>query len=92
MEEEVGKYVGQGVGSGILKEMPNVIKEVDQAMSSLSTGISTSVNPVINPTANTNPLIINIENFNNNRETDIQTLAEELEYYRKQTATAKGGS
>lgn len=92
MEEEVGKYVGQGVGTGILKEMPNVIKEVDQAMASLSTGISTSVNPVINPTANTNPLIINIENFNNNRETDIQTLAEELEYYRKQTATAKGGS
>ena len=29
------------------------------------------------------PIVIKIENFNNNRETDIQTLSEELEFYRK---------
>lgn len=29
------------------------------------------------------PIVIKIENFNNNRQTDIQTLSEELEFYRK---------
>lgn len=90
MEEEVGKFIPQGIGVGIEKEIPNVINDVNKAMSSLSNGIQSSVNPIINPTANTNPLIINIENFNNERDTDIQALAEELEFYRRQLATAKG--
>ena len=61
-------------------------------MSQLSSGIEASVNPTINPTANTNPLIIQIENFNNTRESDIQSLAQELEFYRRNSALVKGGS
>ena len=33
-----------------------------------------------------------IENFINNRTQDVQAFAEELEFYRKQTSAAKGGS
>ena len=90
MEQEVGKFIPQGIGVGIVDEIPKVVSDIKSAMSSLSNGIESSVNPIINPTANTNPLIINIENFNNQRETDIQALAEELEFYRRQLATAKG--
>ena len=61
-------------------------------MGTLTDKVQASVNPVINPTANSNPLIIQIENFNNEREQDIQALAEELEFYRKMSATAKGGN
>lgn len=92
MEKEIGKFIPMGIAEGIEKEIPKTIEDVDNAMSVLNHGIETSVNPTINPTANSNPLIIQIENFNNKREQDIQALAEELEFYRKMSATARGGN
>lgn len=87
MEKEIGVNLGLGIAKGI----DDTIPEVEKAMSSLSSGVEASVNPTINPTANTNPLYITIDKFYNNRETDIQQLAEELEFYRKNSALAKGG-
>ena len=45
-----------------------------------------------NKTINEGNIIINIENFINNRNTDIQTLAEQLAFYYKQKKLAKGGA
>jgi phage-related protein len=90
MRDQIGLNLGKGIGVGFEKSIPEVLKNVNSAMSDLNTGIQASVNPIINPTANTNPLILNIENFNNTRNTDIQQLAEELEFYRKNNALAKG--
>lgn len=87
-----GKYLAQGLGVGIIKEIPKVQSDVEKAMGQLSSSVSTSLNPVINPQANSNPLILQIENFNNNRDTDIQALSEELEFYRKNSALAKGSN
>lgn len=92
MADEVGQYITQGIGMGIEDEIPDTIRDVNNAMGTLTDKVQASVNPVINPTANSNPLIIQIENFNNEREQDIQALAEELEFYRKMSATAKGGN
>ena len=86
-----GKYLAQGLGVGFEKEMPNVIKDMNHALSGLSSSVSASVNPTINPTANTNPLIINIGNFNNTRSQDVQAFAHELELYRRNVASARGG-
>ena len=49
------------------------------------------LNPIINPTANSNPLILNIENFNNTRQTDVQALMEEAEFYRKKYSNSSRG-
>ena len=87
MRDEIGKNLGLGLAEGIEDTIP----QVDEAMRELTGGVETSVNPTINPIANTNPLYITIEKFYNNRDTDIQQLAEELEFYRKNTALAKGG-
>ena len=87
MRDEIGKNLGLGLAEGIEETIP----QVDEAMRELTGGVETSVNPTINPIANTNPLYITIEKFYNNRDTDIQQLAEELEFYRKNTALAKGG-
>lgn len=87
MREEVGKNIGLGIAVGIEDTIP----QVENAMRGLTAGVDASVNPTINPTANTNPLFITIDKFYNNRETDIQQLAEELEFYRKNSALAKGG-
>ena len=82
----------------VLKKVGNVegindtVSDVEKAMSNLSSGVEASVNPTINPTANSNPLYIMIDKFINDRETSVQQLAEELEFYRKMTATAKGGA
>lgn len=45
-----------------------------------------------NKTINEGNIIINIENFINNRDIDIQTLAEQLAFYYKQKKLAKGGA
>lgn len=87
-KEEIGKNLGLGLIEGI----EATEKDVNLAMSQLASGINASVNPTINPTANTNPLIIQIENFNNTRESDIEQLAQELEFYRKNSALARGGT
>lgn len=85
------RWQGQMLGEGYVLGIEDMIPEVERAMSSLATGVEASVNPTINPTANTNPLYITIDKFYNNRETDIQQLAEELEFYRRNSALAKGG-
>ena len=91
MEDEIGDNLVLGITEGIEAGIPKAIKDVNSAMTDLNNGIQASVNPTINPTANTNPLYLTIENFYNNRETDVKQLAEELEFYRKNVALAKGG-
>lgn len=91
MEDEIGTNLTAGIVEGMEDGIPSAIKEVNRAMTDLNNGIQTSVNPVINPTANSNPLYITIDKFYNNRDTDIQQLAQELEFYRKNAALAKGG-
>ena len=86
--DRIGKNIGLGVAEGI----DDTIEDVEKAMQDLSSGIEASVNPVINPTANSNPLILNIDKFYNNDETDVQKLAQELEFYRRNSALAKGGN
>lgn len=87
MKEQIGENLGLGIAEGI----DDTVINVERAMKGLSKKVETSVNPIINPTANSNPLIIQIENFNNSSGTDIQALAQELEFYRKNSALAKGG-
>lgn len=87
MRDEIGTNLGLGIVEGI----NDTVVDVENAMSNLSNKVEASVNPTINPTANSNPLYITIDKFYNNRETDIQQLAEELEFYRKNSALAKGG-
>ncbi len=84
--------IGENLGYGMVEGIDNTVSDVQKAMKNLSSKVETSVNPVINPTANNNPLYIQIENFNNTRQTDIQALAEELEFYRRNSATAKGSN
>nr|DAZ10796.1 MAG TPA: tail tape measure protein [Caudoviricetes sp.] len=88
MKEQVGINLGLGMVEGI----NDTVGKVQTAMKGLSAKVETSVNPTINPTANSNPLIIQIENFNNERETDIESLSQELEFYRKNRALANGGN
>ena len=92
MRDEVGEQLTAGIAMGFEKGIPETIRDVNNAMKDLNSGIQTSLNPTINPTANTNPLIIQIENFNNTRQQDVQALAEELEFYRKNSALARGGN
>lgn len=86
MKKEVGLNLGLGVAAGI----EDSIGAVHQAMGSLSKEVEASVNPIINPSANSNPLILTIENFINERRTDVQALMEEAEFYRRNAALAGG--
>ncbi len=92
LRDEIGVNLAKGIGTGFEKEMPELLSDVNGAMSNLNSEVQASVNPTINPTANSNPLILNIDKFINNTQKDIQALAEELEFYRKNSSLAKGGA
>lgn len=86
MRNEVGMNLGLGVASGI----EGSLGAVKRAMGKLGSEVTASVNPVINPTANSNPLILQIENFINDRGVSVQQLMQEAEYLRRNTALAGG--
>lgn len=86
MKKDVGLNLGLGVAAGI----EDSLGAVNSAMGKLNNEVTASVNPVINPTANSNPLILQIENFINERGTDIETLMEEAEFLRRNAALAGG--
>lgn len=88
MKQQIGENLGLGIAEGI----EDTIVDVEGALKNLSGKVQASVNPVINPTANTNPLIIQIDKFVNERESSIQQLAQELEFYRRNSAQARGGN
>lgn len=88
MKETVGKNIGYGMGDGIIES----IDYVENAMTDLGESAMNSISAtdlIINATtegldnSNPTPLYLTIENFNNNREQDIEELMEEIEFYRK---------
>jgi len=91
MRDTIGLNITAGIGEGIEEGIPDMLKDVNGAMRELTSGVEASVNPTINPSVNTSPLIINIGNFNNTRSQDVQAFAHELELYRRNLASAKGG-
>lgn len=52
---------------------------------------STDRKQIIDSKNTSNTLSLNIENFNNNRNQDVQALMQEMEYYRRQAEYSKGG-
>lgn len=80
------------LSNSLVGSVDGIVADTNSAMRSLTSGVNASVNPTINPTANSNPLYITIDKFYNNRGTDIQQLAQELEFYRKNSALARGGN
>ena len=88
MRETVGKNIGYGMGDGIIES----IDYVENAMTDLGESAVNSISAtdlIINATTEgldnnaSTPLYLTIENFNNNREQDIEELMEEIEFYRK---------
>ena len=90
---QIGEDTGQGLVLGLEDKETDVIK----ASKSLSNGviggysasINTNFNKGLNGTNNsnyTNGISLNIENFNNNTDKDIEYLANELAYFMKRKA------
>ncbi len=86
MKKEVGLNLGLGIAAGI----EDSLGAVNNAMGILNSEVIASVNPIINPTANSNPLILQIENFINERKTDVEAFMEEAEFYRRNALLAGG--
>ena len=86
---QFGKWTGEGLAIGILDEENRVNKASKGLANSVIGGYNANlkgINANIKNNQNTNTgtsngLILNIENFINNREQDIENLAEELAFY-----------
>ncbi|MCW6073458.1 phage tail protein, partial [Clostridium botulinum] len=77
--------------SGLVSKMQMT---VDHEVVTTTAGVVASRNALRNSTITTNNdngLNVNIENFNNTKNQDVQSLMEELEFYRKQNSLARGG-
>ena len=93
MKKEVGLNIGLGVADGI----DDSISSVDDAIQNLQSSAMSQIEPSIDIGAMTTknlepgtirPLYITIEEFNNNRDQDVESLAEELAFYLKQKELA----
>jgi len=78
--------------SGLINRMQMT---VDHEVATTTAGVVASRNSTLSGSTvtnnNDNGLNVTIENFNNTKSQDIQSLMEELEFYRKQNSLAKGG-
>ncbi|HDK7158910.1 TPA: phage tail tape measure protein [Clostridium botulinum] len=77
--------------SGLVSKMQMT---VDHEVATTTAGVVASRNALTSSTITTNNdngLNVNIENFNNTKSQDVQSLMEELEFYRKQNSLARGG-
>ncbi|NEZ80392.1 phage tail tape measure protein [Clostridium botulinum] len=77
--------------SGLVSKMQMT---VDHEVATTTAGVVASRNALTSSTItnnNDNGLNVNIENFNNTKSQDVQSLMEELEFYRKQNSLARGG-
>ncbi len=106
--DEVGKNLALGVGLGFSDEMVEVAEEMQNSIpSNFDVGVNTNtvtngynsndIGRNITDTSDYNPgqvspIYITIENFNNNREQDIEDLSEELEFYRSKVSYGKGNA
>ena len=97
--DQVGKNMALGLGEGFTDEMKNVSKQMEKA---IPTEFDTALNLDMKSAKNTlyselNPinsesrgLVINIENFVNNRTQDVQAFAKELEFYSRRNSLILG--
>lgn len=103
MRDEVGLMLGAGMAIGIDDSISNVkaamarMNQVLVADANISTSINTTKGTgnqsnKSSTSINSEGLIVTIENFINNRPQDVQAFAEELDFYRRQASTARGGS
>ena len=97
--KEFGMYTGMGLAEGIEGQNKNVLKASQNLSSSVMTGYSANISSSIkaglkgnsNGSSNSSGINLNIENFNNNTDKDIEYLANELAFYLKRKNIALGG-
>ena len=108
MENQVGNNLALGVGVGFVNKMKTVAKEMqDSIPTNFDVGVNTNTltngynsNVIVRNITDTSdyepgqvsPIYITIENFNNNREQDIEDLSEELEFYRSKVSYGRGNA
>ena len=99
----VFRKIGEGTGQGLINGLENKEIDVKKASQRLSNGVISGYNANINTNfskglnggnnANyTNGISLNIENFNNNTDKDIEYLANELAFYMRRKNIGIGGS
>lgn len=97
--KEFGMYTGMGLVEGIEGQNKSVLKASQNLSSSVMTGYSANISSSIkaglkgnsNGSSNSSGINLNIENFNNNTDKDIEYLANELAFYLKRKNIALGG-
>ncbi len=103
MRDEVGKNLALGLGMGFTDEMKDIAKEMQESIPTnfdmqpeVSYNSLITNNRTVTDTTdyaepnNISPIYLTIENFNNNREQDIDDLTSEMYFYGKRKAYGKG--
>lgn len=89
---QIGEYTGEGLALGIDAKG----REVEKASTRLGKNAINGFNPNMNFANNqastkSSGISLNIANFNNNRQSDIEALASELSFYSNRKSKALGG-
>lgn len=91
----IGSNMGEGIGVGFEKAMSGVEKDMLNAIpTEFNVGADVNMsgkNMSVMRNNTSQPFVLSIQNFYNNRKQDIEELAYELEFYRQRVAGARGG-
>lgn len=92
----IGSNMGEGIGVGFEKAMNGIKENMQKAIpTSFNTDVTLNTKQssgTANNNTQSNPLMLTITNFYNNRTQDIEQLAYELEFYRQRVAMGRGGA
>ena len=98
-EEQIGKNLALGVGEGFSGSMKDISKQMQSAIPTdfnVEPNLSMAYNSNLThpqveaPNFSHSGIIVNIENFVNNRAQDVQAFAQELEFYSRRSSLALG--
>lgn len=89
---KIGDFMAQGVGVGFTKQMSNVNKDIAAAMSSSPQAATSSLNRNGGDKSYSyGDINLYIDRVDNGNGRTIETMAKELEFYRRQQTAGKGG-
>ena len=89
--EDTGDFMAQGIGVGFVKRMKNVAKDIAESLPFSPGNTTLALAGAGNQTYSYGDINLFIDRVDNGNGRNIETLARELEFYRRQQTGGRGG-
>ena len=89
--EEMGDFMAQGVGVGFVNRMKTVTRDIVDALPDFNAGAKLAIAGAGNQSVSYGDINVFIDRVDNGNGRNIEIMAKELEFYRRQQTSGRGG-